>query len=67
MTTARDIMTPEPECVATELLNTMITHGVKRLPVIDGNQLVGMVSLADTARALPRAESALLLKALSVE
>ncbi|GAA2859992.1 signal transduction protein [Actinoplanes cyaneus] len=38
---------------ATEILRTMGQHQVRRLPVIDGHQLVGMVALADVARALP--------------
>jgi CBS domain-containing protein len=33
----------------TELVRTMAQHQVKRLPVIDGHQLVGMVSEADLA------------------
>jgi CBS domain-containing protein len=32
-----------------ELVRTMAQHQVKRLPVIDGHQLVGMVSEADLA------------------
>ena len=37
----------------TELLHTMAEHRVRRLPVIDGHNLVGMVAVADVARALP--------------
>jgi CBS domain-containing protein len=36
-----------------EVLRTMGSHKVRRLPVIDGHQLVGIVTLADVARALP--------------
>jgi CBS domain-containing protein len=36
-----------------EVLRTMSEHQVRRLPVIDGHSLVGMVSQADVARALP--------------
>jgi CBS domain-containing protein len=36
-----------------EILRTMGEHKVRRLPVIDGHQLVGIVALADVARALP--------------
>ncbi|WP_433221086.1 CBS domain-containing protein [Dactylosporangium sp. CS-047395] len=35
------------------ILHTMAQHKVRRLPVIDGLDLVGMVALADVARALP--------------
>jgi CBS domain-containing protein len=38
---------------ADEILRTMSSHQVRRLPVIDGHDLVGMVALADVARALP--------------
>jgi CBS domain-containing protein len=35
-----------------EILRTMGAHQVRRLPVIDGHDLVGMVAVADVARAL---------------
>ncbi|HEU4422979.1 MAG TPA: CBS domain-containing protein [Pilimelia sp.] len=38
---------------AEEILRTMAQHQVRRLPVIDGHRLVGIVSLADVARGLP--------------
>ena len=38
---------------ADEILRTMGQHQVRRLPVIDGHDLIGMVALADVARALP--------------
>ena len=37
---------------AEEALKTMTEHQVRRLPVIDGHQLVGMLSQADVAREL---------------
>ena len=36
-----------------EVLRTMSAHKVRRLPVIDGHRLVGIVAVADVARALP--------------
>lgn len=36
-----------------EALRTMTRAGVRRLPVIDGHDLVGMISQADIARNLP--------------
>ncbi|AUN41459.1 histidine kinase [Tsukamurella tyrosinosolvens] len=37
----------------TELLSTMADHQVRRVPVIDGHTLVGIIAQADIARALP--------------
>jgi CBS domain-containing protein len=48
-----------------EAIRTMKDHGVRRLPVIDGNELVGMVSQADIARALPDAKVGDLVGAIS--
>lgn len=36
-----------------EAIRTMTEHQVRRLPVIDGHDLVGMISQADIARSLP--------------
>ena len=38
---------------AREILRTMGSHQVRRLPVIDGQRLVGIVAVADVAKALP--------------
>jgi CBS domain-containing protein len=48
-----------------EALRTMIEHGVRRLPVIDGDRLVGMVSQADVARETSRDQAGELVEALS--
>lgn len=49
-----------------ELLNVMIERQVKRIPVIDGRKLVGIVSLADVSRALPNPDAGQLIDALSM-
>ena len=46
-------------------LRTMIDHGVRRLPVIDGHDLVGIISQADVARHLPDDKIADLVEAIS--
>jgi CBS domain-containing protein len=50
---------------AEEIFRTMSRHKVRRLPVIDGTDLVGMVSLADAAKALPDPDAGRLIEALS--
>ncbi|MFO7191706.1 MULTISPECIES: CBS domain-containing protein [Thermocrispum] len=51
---------------AEEILQTMAQHQVRRLPVIDGHDMVGIVAQADVARSLDQPEVGDLLKALSV-
>ena len=48
-----------------EALRTMSEHRVRRLPVIDGHDLVGMLSTADLARSLPDESAGDLIQALS--
>lgn len=48
-----------------EALRTMIEAGVRRLPVIDGHDLVGMISQADIARNLPEDKVGDLVEAIS--
>jgi CBS domain-containing protein len=48
-----------------EAIRTMKDHAVRRLPVIDGDRLVGMVSQADVARAMPDAKIGDLVGAIS--
>ncbi|WP_030723257.1 CBS domain-containing protein [Streptomyces sp. NRRL F-2580] len=50
---------------AEEILRTMGEHQVRRLPVIDGHTLVGIVALADVARALPEKKVGDLLEVIS--
>jgi CBS domain-containing protein len=48
-----------------EAIRTMKDHAVRRLPVIDGTDLVGMVTQADIARAMPDAKIGDLVDAIS--
>ena len=48
-----------------EILRTMSQYRVRRLPVIDGHDLVGMVSQADVARNLPEEMVGDLVEAIS--
>ena len=48
-----------------EALRTMIEYGVRRLPVIDGDRLVGMLAQADVARETSPEQAGDLVAALS--
>lgn len=50
-----------------DTLATMIRHRVRRLPVIEQDQLIGMVAVADVARAIPNPEVGDLVDALSAD
>lgn len=68
--TAGDLAQGKPVTIgadddAEEILRTMAQHKVRRLPVIDGRTLVGIVALADVARALPDRPVGDLLSAIS--
>ena len=57
-TTAGELAEGKPVTVGADddadvILSTMGEHQVRRLPVIDGHRLVGIVAVADVARALP--------------
>jgi CBS domain-containing protein len=68
--TAGDLTTGKPITVGADddietALQTMSDHKVRRLPVIDGHDLVGIVSQADIARNLPEDKIGDLLEAVS--
>ena len=46
-------ITIDAEADTDEVLRAMEEHKIRRLPVIDNHQLVGMISEADLARRLP--------------
>jgi CBS domain-containing protein len=48
-----------------ETLRTMKQHGVRRLPVIDGHELIGVVSQADVAKNCPEDKLGDLVEAIS--
>lgn len=52
---------------ADEIMATMTEKRVRRLPVIDGQTLVGMVAQADVARALNDPQVGNLVEALSID
>jgi CBS domain-containing protein len=46
---SRPIVTGEPEMDVTEAAAEMVQHGIRRLPVVNGGRLVGIVTLDDLA------------------
>ena len=48
-----------------EALDTMAQHQVRRLPVIDGHELIGIVSQADIARNVDEEEVGKVVEAIS--
>ncbi|WP_322754808.1 CBS domain-containing protein [Frankia sp. Cas3] len=47
-----------------DVMRQMMDHRIKRLPVIENNQLVGMISEADLARNLPEDKLGQLVEAI---
>jgi CBS domain-containing protein len=69
-TKAADLAQGEPVTIGAddpveEILRTMSQYKVRRLPVIDGHDLVGVVSQADVARNLPEDKVGDLVEAIS--
>lgn len=60
-----EVVTIGADDPADEILRTMAAHRVRRLPVIDGHDLVGIVSQADVARSLDNPKVGDLLAVLS--
>jgi CBS domain-containing protein len=60
-----EVVTIGADDSAEEAIRTMKDHAVRRLPVIDGTTLVGMVSQADIARTMPDAKIGDLVDAIS--
>jgi len=69
-TTAGSLAQGEPVTIGAddpveEILRTMSQYKVRRLPVIDGHDLVGVVSQADVAKNLPEERVGDLVEAIS--
>ena len=63
----QEAVTVGAEDSAEDVLSTMTHHQVRRLPVIDQGKLVGMITMADVAAALPNPQVGELVEALSVD
>ncbi len=60
-----EVVTVDADDEAEAILRTMSRHKVRRLPVIEDNALVGIVTQADVARTLPDPKVGDLLEAIS--
>jgi CBS domain-containing protein len=70
--TVRALIDSEPVCVAAQdeierAAAIMAEHQIRRLPVTDGDVLVGMVAQADLARVLPPEHSGQVVQEISQE
>lgn len=53
---SRDLVTISPDQSLSEALRLMASHQVRRLPVVEGDDLVGVVAQADVARVADERE-----------
>lgn len=63
--TQGSVVTVSPDDSLDEALERMTAAEVRRLPVVEGENLVGVVSQADVARALPQEKAAAVVEAVS--
>ncbi|NPA84966.1 MAG: CBS domain-containing protein [Crenarchaeota archaeon] len=52
MTPWRDVITVTPDTPIEEALKIMITNGIRHLVVVDGEKVVGLISMRDLCAAL---------------
>ncbi|QOZ28516.1 CBS domain-containing protein [Bradyrhizobium sp. CCBAU 51753] len=51
----REVVTAQPETPLPEIVNLMEKHNIKRVPIVQGEQVVGIVSRANLLQVLARA------------
>jgi CBS domain-containing protein len=59
-------VTVDAETDVDDVVATMIEHKIRRLPVLDDRQLVGLIAAGDIARTVPHERAGELLEALSL-
>jgi CBS domain-containing protein len=62
---SRDAITTQPEQDLDEALRLMAHHQVRRLPVVEGNRLVGILAQADVAHEEDREKVGEMVEAIS--
>ena len=50
----KDPVTVGPDTTVGEALDLMLAHGFRHLPIVEGNEVLGVVSMRDLARNLAR-------------
>lgn len=55
----RDVVTADERATLPQIAEMMVTHHVKRIPILRGGRLVGIVSRPDLVRSLARAPAML--------
>jgi len=65
LATQHEVVTIGADDSVDEALRTMIENKVRRLPVIDGHELIGVVSQADLAKAVDSSKVGQLVEAIS--
>jgi CBS domain-containing protein len=65
LVSGREVVTIGADDDIDQAIDTMRDHAVRRLPVIDGQQVVGVVSQADIARSADEKQVGRLIEAIS--
>ena len=53
---SKKVITVDQDASVEEIAQLMLTHAIKRLPVMDGGKLIGIVSRADIVNAIAMGE-----------
>jgi len=65
LVSGREVVTIGADDDIDEAIDTMRSHAVRRLPVIDGDKVVGVISQADIARSADEKQVGRLIEAIS--
>ncbi len=61
----KDVFVAEPNWSISQAINLMSEHQVRRLPIVDGRRLVGLVSIGDIAILAPAINTSTALEEIS--
>jgi CBS domain-containing protein len=60
-----EVVTIGADDAAEDALETMKEHAVRRVPVVDGDRVVGIISQGDVATSLPESKTGNLVESIS--